>query len=119
MSDKHLLDVWLSVFFRKPVKTQSITSLKQDVWRKIRIAEAEEGSQNWFENILYSLFAPSHKFATLAVVIFFGVTLGFMVPEYSAANASVNASLSAQTLGLDIYSPSHAHPFNIAQLGSP
>lgn len=119
MSNNRLLDEWLAFYFRRDVKTQSVTSLKQDVWRKIRIAEAEEGPQNWFENILYSLFAPSHQFATLAVVIFFGVTLGFVGPEYSAANASVNASLSAQALGLDIYSPSHAHPFSIAQSGNP
>jgi len=115
MSDKNLLDEWLAFYFRRPVKTQSITSLKQDVWRKIRIAESAERPANWFESILYSLFAPSHQFATLAVVLFMSVALGMTVPG-SPASAS---AASAKALGLDIYSSSYAHPFSLAQTGSP
>lgn len=115
MSDKNLLDEWLAFYFRRPVKTQSITSLKQDVWRKIRIAETAERPSNWFENLLYSLLAPGHQFATLAVVVFMSVALGMTAPG-SPANAS---AITAKALGLDIYSSSYAHPFSLAQLGSP
>lgn len=116
MSDKHLLDEWLAFLFRQPVKTQTIASLQQDVWRKIRIAEAEERPSNWFEGLLYSLLAPSHQFATVTAVVFLSVALGFTAPGAKPASAS---SLTAQALGLDIYSSSYAHPFSLAQKGSP
>lgn len=116
MSDKHLLDEWLAFLFRQPVKTQNIASLQQDVWRKIRIAESEERPSNGFESLLYWLFAPRHQFATVAAVVFMSVALGFTAPETATASAS---SLSAKALGLEVYSSSYAHPFSLAQLGSP
>ena len=116
MSDRHLLDEWLTVFFRQPVNTQSTTSLKQDVWRHIRIAESEERPANWFEQLLYTILAPQRQFATAAVILFLGIGFGFAAPDYQSANA---ASLPAKALGLEIYSSSYVHPFNTAQLGSP
>lgn len=116
MSDKHLLDEWLAFLFRQPVKTQSVASLQQDVWRKIRLAEAQERPGNWFEGLLYWLFAPRHQFATVTAAVLLSVVLGFTAPGTAPANAS---ALSASALGLNIYSPSYAHPFSPAQLGSP
>ncbi len=115
MSNKHLLDEWLTVFFRQPVNTQTTTSLKQDVWRRIRIAESEERPDNWFEQILYMVVAPRRQLAAAAIMVFLGIGLGFTVP----GNMSANSSLSAKALGLDIYSSSYVHPFSVAQLGSP
>lgn len=115
MSDKHLLDEWLAVFFRRPVKTQSITSLKQDVWRQINILESEERPSNWFEQLLYTVFAPKRQFVTAAIVILFAIGLGFAIPDYQSASAG---TLSAKALGLDIYSSSYVHPFNVAGSGS-
>ncbi len=116
MSDKHLLDEWLAFLFRQPVQTQSFASLHQDVWRKIRVAEAEERPGNWLEGLLYWLFAPGRQFATVTAAVMLSVALGFTAPGTAPANAS---ELSANALGLNIYSPSYAHPFSLAQLGSP
>ncbi len=115
MSNKHLLDEWLAVFFRQPVHIQTTTSLEQDVWRRIRIAESNESPENWFEQILYMVLAPRRQLATAAIMVFLGIGLGFAAPE----NISTNSSLSVKALGLDIYSSSYVHPFSIAQLGSP
>ncbi len=115
MSNRHLLDEWLTIFFRQPAHTQTITSLKQDVWRRIRIAESDERPENWFEQILYMMLAPRRQLATVAIMVCLGIGLGFTAPE----NMSANSSLSAKALGLDIYSSSYVHPFSVAQLGSP
>lgn len=114
MPDNNLLDAWLKAYFRRPVAIQSAEALKQDVWRKIRIAEAEEQPSNWFERLLYSLLAPRHQIATLSVVVTLSIMLGFMTPQ----NSDTDANLSAKALGLDIYSSSYAHPFANVKSGT-
>ncbi len=107
MFDKNLLDQWLAVYFHRQVKTQSIGSLQNDVWRKIRLIESEQ-PENWFERLLAVFLAPERQFASVMAVLVVSIALGFSGQPYSA----MAAGMPAKALGFEVFSPLYSHPLN-------
>lgn len=107
MFDKNLLDEWLAAYFHRDVQTQSVGSLQNDVWRKIRLLESER-PENWFERLLFTFLAPQRQLVTVMAVMMISVALGFTGQPYPA----MAADSSAKSLGLEVFSASYSHPFN-------
>ncbi len=107
MADRNLLDEWLTAYFHRDVKIQSTGSLQNDVWRKVRLLEAEQ-PVNWFEQLLSVFLAPERQFASVLAVMVVSIALGFSGQPYSA----MAADMPAKALGFEVFSPLYSHPLN-------
>lgn len=105
MTDNNGFDEWLAQHFRQPVKTQTVAELKSDVWRQIRLRQAET-PQNWLEKVLSVLLSPNYQGASLAAMLTLGIALGFT----SLDNPPSDSEMTNKALGLEVFAALYTHP---------
>lgn len=97
---KDLLNVYV---LHKP-DSAKLNRLENEVWRKISAIKAGQ-QENWLNKFLASVFVPQYRFATVALALIIGLTVGGLTKTNLPAD-EVNLS---EMLDLQVFKVQDGH----------